>query len=231
MSALNDYSKFDTLDCNGNSSSSDDDESSLAPDQKIKPSSASTIPQQHQQQYVSSNNKTQMTHEHAVVKEGSEVGRYVYECNGRKIYEWEQSLEEVNIYIDVKGLPNKRAADFLIKIQSKQLSIGLKGNDRLFIDEPTFSKVNTSESSWYLDGDSNTLHVILMKVHRGETWEAALVGKQSNGDDGRLVDPVTKEKIKQNLMRERFQEENPGFDFRDAQFNGEAPDPRTFMNN
>jgi hypothetical protein len=30
-------------------------------------------------------------------------------------------------------------------------------------------------------------------------------------------------------MLERFQEENPGFDFRDATFNGEVPNPRTFM--
>jgi len=163
----------------------------------------------------------------ASVKEGSEVGRYVYSCNGRKIYEWEQSLEEVNLYIDAP--PGKRAADFEISIQSRRVKIGLKGNDRLFIDEPTFSKVNTSESSWYLD--SNIIHIIMIKVHRGETWEGALLGRESNGEssDGGLVDTMTKEKIKQDLVLERFQEENPGFDFRGAKFNGEAPDPRTFL--
>ena len=30
-------------------------------------------------------------------------------------------------------------------------------------------------------------------------------------------------------MLERFQEENPGFDFSNAQFNGQAPNPRDFM--
>jgi hypothetical protein len=30
-------------------------------------------------------------------------------------------------------------------------------------------------------------------------------------------------------MLERFQEENPGFDFSQAQFSGNAPDPKTFM--
>lgn len=136
---------------------------------------------------------------------------------------------EVNLYIDVGDLHDKRAADFKVKIQSKRLSIGLKGNDRLFIDEPTFSNVNTSESSWYLD--SNIIHIVMMKVHRGETWEAALIGCHSNGDtgDGKLVDAMTKEKIKQDLMLERFQEENPGFDFRGAKFNGEAPDPQKFL--
>lgn len=33
----------------------------------------------------------------------------------------------------------------------------------------------------------------------------------------------------QRLMLERFQAENPGFDFSGASFNGEAPDPSTFM--
>lgn len=138
------------------------------------------------------------------------------------------SRTEVNLYIDAP--PRKQASDFEVNIQSKRLSIGLKGNDRMFIDEPTFSKVNTSESSWYFD--SNIIHIIMMKVHRGETWEAALLGSQSDGDsgDGELVDPMTKEKIKQDLMLERFQEENPGFDFRGAKFNGEAPDPRSFLN-
>jgi len=108
----------------------------------------------------------------------------------------------------------------------KKLRIGLKNSDRYFIDEPTFSKVNTSESSWYLDNDTNVLHIILTKVHRGETWEAALLSKQQQQ---REHDPITTEKMKQDLMLERFQEENPGFDFRNATFNGQAPDPRNFL--
>ena len=31
------------------------------------------------------------------------------------------------------------------------------------------------------------------------------------------------------LMLERFQRENPGFDFSGAEFNGAAPDPSKFM--
>jgi hypothetical protein len=30
-------------------------------------------------------------------------------------------------------------------------------------------------------------------------------------------------------MLERFQEEHPGFDFSDAEFNGQVPEARTFM--
>ena len=43
------------------------------------------------------------------------------------------------------------------------------------------------------------------------------------------IDPLTKQEMQRTMMLERFQEENPGFDFRDATFNGEVPDPRTFM--
>jgi hypothetical protein len=28
-----------------------------------------------------------------VTKQGSEEGRYIYECNGQKVYEWSQTLE------------------------------------------------------------------------------------------------------------------------------------------
>lgn len=43
------------------------------------------------------------------------------------------------------------------------------------------------------------------------------------------LDPLAQETTKQQMMLERFQEENPGFDFSGAEFNGAAPDPRTFM--
>ena len=69
------------------------------------------------------------------------------------------------------------------------------------------------------------IHVILAKVFKGETWESALLGK----DKKEIVDPYTKSMIQKEMMLERFQEENPGFDFRDAEFNGSIPDPRTYM--
>ena len=43
------------------------------------------------------------------------------------------------------------------------------------------------------------------------------------------VDPFTQSEVQKSLMLERFQEENPGFDFSGATFNGQVPDPKTFM--
>lgn len=41
--------------------------------------------------------------------------------------------------------------------------------------------------------------------------------------------PLRREEDKKRLMLERFAEENPGFDFSNADFNGAVPDARKFM--
>ena len=47
-------------------------------------------------------------------------------CAGRTIYEWEQSLDEVLVYIDVpEGV---RASQLRCDITSHQLTVGIKGN-------------------------------------------------------------------------------------------------------
>ena len=65
--------------------------------------------------------------------------------------------------------------------------------------------------------------VALSKMRKGETWDSALGGRATG------VDPFTRQEIQRDMMLERFQEEHPGFDFRDADFNGQVPDPRAFM--
>lgn len=154
-------------------------------------------------------------------KKGTEEGRYRFEYEGRLIYEWEQNLDEVNIY--VVAPPNVKAAQIDCGIQSEHVRLGIIGADRYFLDERTFSKVVVAESSWFLaDG---VIQIVLSKAHRGLTWESALMGHHGKG----IVDPFTKQNIQKDMMIERFQEEHPGFDFRGADFNGTVPDPRTFM--
>jgi hypothetical protein len=61
-------------------------------------------------------------------------GRFKFEFEGRTIYEWEQSLNEVNIYIEPpKGLTRQMIE---IVIAHKQLKVGVKGTTP-FIDEET----------------------------------------------------------------------------------------------
>jgi len=41
-------------------------------------------------------------------RQDSETGRYIFECNGHKVYEWDQNLEEVNLYIAAPRQEQKR---------------------------------------------------------------------------------------------------------------------------
>jgi len=239
MSKLSDYSKFDHID---DVSSSDDDETdkvipvAAAPNNNMMSAPSSQSPP------INNNGRTK--------KHPTEPNRYIFEYSGQKVYEWEQSLEEVTIYIDAPpNLPKDKAGQYVVvNILPAGLQVGLRGSDRYFIDERTFDKVKVKESSWYID--DGVITIVLAKVFRGQTWEgvlrghldnnnnnnnaAAIKSSDGNGKSGSSVknesiDPLTKQEMQRTMMLERFQEENPGFDFRDAKFNGEVPDPRTFM--
>ena len=209
MSKLSDYSKFDKL-------SEDDDEDEHGKD--ISVNAPQTIHDQNQPQQPQQQEKL------ATTTKDSTTGRYLFSYDNQTIYEWEQTLDDVNMYIPIPPT-HTRASDFIVTITPRQLSVGLKHHDRFFIDEPTWSLVDTTESSWYLDDstDSRCLAIVLTKAHRGETWETALRGH------GGAANAALQEEMKQQLLLERFQEEHPGMDFRGAQVNGAAPDPRTFM--
>ena len=143
--------------------------------------------------------------------------RLTYEHQGRKIYEWELTLEEVQCYIEVP--PGVKSKMLDIKMTSSQLTVGLRGNPP-FIDEPFAAIVNASESVWTLE--DGVLHLSITKGSKGVTWECFLKGHAPN-------DPYTASEVQKSLMLERFQAENPGFDFSGATFNGNVPDPKTFM--
>ena len=66
------------------------------------------------------------------------------------------------------------------------------------------------------------LHLSLVKGSKGVSWDSLLQGHTKN-------DPFTQSEVQKSLMLERFQAENPGFDFSGASFNGQVPDPKSFM--
>eukprot|EP00591_Stephanopyxis_turris_P003976 CAMPEP_0195507992 /NCGR_PEP_ID=MMETSP0794_2-20130614/1315_1 /TAXON_ID=515487 /ORGANISM="Stephanopyxis turris, Strain CCMP 815" /LENGTH=233 /DNA_ID=CAMNT_0040634833 /DNA_START=25 /DNA_END=726 /DNA_ORIENTATION=+ len=227
MSKLSDYSKFDHLD----GSSSSDDEGINKKQQE-----SFTLTNTFASESISSTTDVKASAEAGSApsrlgrtKKGSEPGRFIFEHDGRKIYEWEQTLEEVNLYIDTPpGITSANQIE--CKISPSHLTLGLKNAPHPYLDEATYSKVKVSYSSWCLDMDSGVINVVLAKVYRGEMWDCVLCGKQQDGATvGGVVDPMTKQEIRKELMLERFQEENPGFDFRGAEFNGMVPDARTFM--
>eukprot|EP00193_Tetraselmis_chui_P022184 CAMPEP_0177778854 /NCGR_PEP_ID=MMETSP0491_2-20121128/16205_1 /TAXON_ID=63592 /ORGANISM="Tetraselmis chuii, Strain PLY429" /LENGTH=157 /DNA_ID=CAMNT_0019298213 /DNA_START=107 /DNA_END=580 /DNA_ORIENTATION=+ len=144
--------------------------------------------------------------------------RHQYTHAGRVVYEWDQTLSEINIYVEVP--PGVRGKMIYCDISRKHLRLGITPNPP-YLDLGLFGLVRADECVWTLE--DSTLHVFLDKLNKGETWKAAFVGHE--------VDEVTATDDQKRLMLERFQEENPGFDFSDAEFNGQVPDPQTFMKN
>jgi len=67
------------------------------------------------------------------------------------------------------------------------------------------------------------LQIQLTKAEEATTWASAIAGHE--------LTEVERQEDQKRLMLERFQVENPGFDFSDAEFTGNVPDPRTFMRN
>ncbi|KAL6527259.1 hypothetical protein OROGR_016349 [Orobanche gracilis] len=145
--------------------------------------------------------------------------RHNFIHNGQKVFEWDQTLEEVNMYITLPPSVPKKL--FYCRIDSKHVEVGIKGNPPYLNHEFT-CPVKTDSSFWTLEDD--IMHITLQKRDKGQTWSSPIMGQ------GQL-DPYATDLEQKRLMLQRFQEEvfNPGFDFSQAQFSGGCPDPRTFM--
>jgi len=132
-------------------------------------------------------------------------------------YEWDQTLEEVNIHIVPPECVTAKTIE--CKITTNKMVVGIKGKAPFLVCE-FFAQVKANDSFWTFE--DKVIHVSSQKMIKGETWNAAFKGHEQ-------LDPISQEKVKRQMMLERFQAENPGFDFSGAEFNGMAPDPKTFM--
>ncbi|KAF0922820.1 hypothetical protein E2562_002070 [Oryza meyeriana var. granulata] len=143
--------------------------------------------------------------------------RHAFVHNGQKVFEWDQTLEEVNMYIELpKGVPTKL---FNCTIQATHVEVGIRSNPP-YLNHDLTHPVKTDSSFWTIeDGE---MHITLQKREKGKTWSSPIQGQGS-------LDPCTADQEQKRLMLQRFQEENRGFDFSQAQFTGTCPDPRTFM--
>ncbi|GAB5361759.1 hypothetical protein AAMO2058_000740200 [Amorphochlora amoebiformis] len=137
---------------------------------------------------------------------------------GRTIYEWEQTLEEVDIYINPP--PGVTSRQIVCNIKSDHLEVGIKGAP-LYMDEKLGGLCVKSESYWMIE--DGVLHINLQKQKCGDAWMGATQHK------GHQLNSMEQQEIKQQVLLERFQREHPGFDFSGAKFNGVAPDARKFM--
>lgn len=54
------------------------------------------------------------------------AGRHAFAHGGRTVYEWDQTLADVNVYVPVP--PGVRGRDMFCDIEARHLRFGLKGN-------------------------------------------------------------------------------------------------------
>jgi len=73
------------------------------------------------------------------------VKRLQYNHDGRTIYEWEQTLEDVHVYITPP--PGITAKMLACQIGPSSMTLGLKGNPP-FLSEKFEAGVNSNESLW-----------------------------------------------------------------------------------
>eukprot|EP00347_Sterkiella_histriomuscorum_P008742 403343926 len=160
-------------------------------------------------------------------------GRQEYKFQDRVIYEWEQTLDEVHIYIQPPRFlipkykdefkkqlqPGEKLPELEVKFTANHIAVGIKGNPP-FMNEDLGGQIKSSESYWMIEDDE--LHIQLQKMYKAETWSCACKGHAQ-------LDPLTQNEVQKGILLERFQEENPGFDFSGAEVNGMVPDPRNFM--
>ncbi|KAG2673151.1 hypothetical protein I3760_13G076300 [Carya illinoinensis] len=157
--------------------------------------------------------------------------RHSFVHNDQKVFEWDQTLEEVNLYINLP--PNVHPKRFYCSRSTSKSASRATLRTSMFVtfidvfellglmsQQELTCPVKTDSSFWTLEDD--ILHITLDKRDKGQTWSSPILGQ------GQL-DPYATDLEQKRLMLQRFQEENPGFDFSQAQFSGACPDPRTFM--
>ena len=224
MSKLTDYSKFDHLTEDGDDESHEaENAGQTEPQEAVKPTAPSAP-------------------KGGVIRRDESSGRYRFEFNGNPVYEFEQSLDDVTIYVLPPPYVTK-GNQINCVISANHFKLGLvghggSGQQQWFLNEGTSGTVDVDESTWTLEDHESgnagqkIIVVTLTKANRGTLWEAALRGNPGTATktaSGPTMDEFAKEQVKKDLMLQRFNEENPGFDFSGADFNGNVPDARQFM--
>lgn len=123
---------------------------------------------------------------------------------------WYQTMEEV--FIEVNVPPGTSAKEIKCNIGSKQIELRVK--DQQIFKGKLFGSTVADEATWTLE-DKKLIQIVLMKTNReaGNCWQSLLEGEYA-------ADPWVQDQMQRKLTLERFQRENPGFDFSGAEISG-----------
>eukprot|EP00050_Salpingoeca_kvevrii_P002028 m.185531 g.185531 ORF g.185531 m.185531 type:complete len:158 (-) comp10519_c0_seq3:11737-12210(-) len=124
---------------------------------------------------------------------------------------WSQTGDEVTVLVSVPS--GTRGSDLSIEIAPRRLAVALKGTS--ILQGELFATIIEDESFWTLEDNGATVRVALTKALRGaeHAWKSLLKGAYDA--DAAVFDDMEKQ-----LTLERFQRENPGFDFSGAELTG-----------
>ena len=140
--------------------------------------------------------------------------RHAFRHEGRVVYEWDQTLEEVNMYVEVP--PGVTAKVLAVRIDTDE--VARHQGQPPYLEHRLTERVKTEECYWTLeDGE---LHLQLQKLRRGKPWEslfeghgrstrARAAGKSEVDGDG------SRRRTRGSTSRRRVQRR--------------SPDPSTFM--
>jgi len=148
----------------------------------------------------------------------SKSGKKKVMHNGKVVYEWSQTMEEINITVPKPDF--LKAKDIECKMTPDHISMKLKGAKEFYFNHDFSHYIVTEQSFWIANDD--VINIDLQKAKIGTTWKCVFKGEAE-------TNPMEQQEDKQRLMLERFQREHPGFDFSNAAFSGQAPDARKFM--
>lgn len=100
-------------------------------------------------------------------------------------YHWTQTIEEISIVIPLEK--SIRGKDLNVNIRNSTIDVEYKQNKKKILDGHFFEKINTSESTWSIEG--NVLLIVLEKLQKS-WWGSALEGDEEI--DTSLIDSKRK---------------------------------------
>lgn len=130
-------------------------------------------------------------------------------CCNTKWGKWYQTLEDVIIVVDVeKGTRGKEVS---VKIEPQRISCYVRGEE-VFCGRLKHL-ILVDDSTWSIE-DRVIIRILLVKSGSRVFWDSLFE------DGSYTVDPWTRSQMQKNITRERYEKENPGFDFSNAEISG-----------
>ncbi|XP_033123578.1 nudC domain-containing protein 2-like isoform X1 [Anneissia japonica] len=123
---------------------------------------------------------------------------------------WYQTIEEVMVEINVE--PGTKPKEITVIFKPNHLTCVVRGNN--IIKGDLFATVHADECLWDLE-DRKLLRLTLTKGNptAENCWQSLLKEQYA-------ADPMKFDQMEKKLTLERFQNENPGFDFSGAEMSG-----------